>query len=329
MTIELSSIIGGLPINVAIIIQPTELSFPTRPVDFFGRPGPYVVEIGFGNGDFLCDLARMHPEWNILGADTSPSSVVRAYRRIKRQGLSNVKLFAGDGRFIVRNVVPDGELDRVYVNFPDPWPRRRHHHRRLLSGAFFELLAGRLAAEGHLFLTTDHEDYYRFARRKAEATELYAVDVDSAPPETLATRWARRWMEQGRSIYHARFRKKTEPESPSTRISITEMQHSLLRGSLATITDLDKFVVTHEGVNVVVTEAFRRIGQDDIVFPVIVEEDGLRQFVLVEACPRDDEVLVGVKRFGHPLSTRGVNMAVTAVADFLERQGLEMVERTY
>ncbi|MBT8401074.1 MAG: tRNA (guanosine(46)-N7)-methyltransferase TrmB [Rhodothermia bacterium] len=314
---------------MGIIIQARDLSFPTPPTTLFGREGPYVLEIGFGNGDFLCGLASDEPESNLVGVDTSPSCVVRAHRRIARRQLSNVKVFAGTGEFVVRNVIPDEALARVYVNFPDPWPRRRHQHRRLLSQSFFDLLAHRLSRSGSLLLTTDHEDYCSFACEQAQRSGCYLSDEESAPVEILETRWAQRWLEEGRRIHHVRFEKKGLPETEPDRIEITEMRHSLLRGSLDAITDFEKFVVKRDGVNVVVSEAFRQIGDDALIFPTIVEEKDLRQFILIEAHPRGEEVLVGVKRFGQPLSTPGVNRAVMVVADFLERKGLEIVSRSY
>ncbi len=317
------------PTTVGIIIQPSELSFPTPAADLFGRDGAYVLEVGFGNGDFLCWLAEGRPDWNVVGVDTSPSCVIRAHRRIARRELGNVKVFSGAGEFVVRNVIPEGTLERVFVNFPDPWPRRRHQSRRLLSRYFFELLARRLSDGGSLLLTTDHEDYYQFACKQAQASGCYRFEEEPVPDEILRTRWAQRWVEAGRSIYHVRFTKVGVPKAKPDRIEITEMQHSLLRGSLDAITEFEKFVVKQDGVNVVVSEAFRQISDEAVIFPTIVEEKDLRQFVLIEAHPRGEEVLVGVKRFGQPLSTPGVNKAVAAVADFLARKGLEILERTY
>ncbi|MDX1429075.1 MAG: tRNA (guanosine(46)-N7)-methyltransferase TrmB [Rhodothermales bacterium] len=312
-----------------IILRPSDLAFPSTAEMLFGRGGGFALEIGFGNGDFLCRLAADHPERNVIGADTSPSSVIRAYRRISRRGLTNAKVFAGTGEFVVRNVIPDGALERVYVNFPDPWPRRRHHGRRLLSAEFLELLACRLGDQGTVLLTTDHEDYYRFACAAAKKSGFFDRDEHPAPAGTLRTRWAQRWLDAGCTIYHAQFRKTRRPDTPAPRLTLTGMQHSLLRGSLDAITDFEKFVLKRDGVNIVVSEAHRQIGEKAVIFPTIVEENDLRQFVLIEAHPRGDEVLVGVKRFGQPLSTPGVNMAVTAVADYLAGVGLEILERTY
>lgn len=108
------------------------------------------------------------------------------------------------------------------------------------------------------------------------------------------------------------------------------MQHSLLRGKLDTVKAVDKHAVTSDGVTVVVAEAYRHIVDPALIFPTIVEEDDLRQFVLVEARPKgDDEVIVGIKRFGQPLSTPGLNLAVVTVAELLEQHGLEVVSRHY
>ena len=123
-----------------------DLTIPTEPAELFGRRAPTALEIGFGNGSFMEAVAAREPEWNWLGAELSRSSVGRAFRRLTRAGLSNVRIYAGDARFLVRQVLPAHCLDRVYVNFPDPWPRRRHRDNRLLEASFFHLLGSRLKA---------------------------------------------------------------------------------------------------------------------------------------------------------------------------------------
>ncbi|MDX1741508.1 MAG: tRNA (guanosine(46)-N7)-methyltransferase TrmB, partial [Rhodothermales bacterium] len=142
------------------VVTAFDLGVPLETARVFGRDGPLVLEVGFGNGEFLEYLAGTHADWNILAADTSPSCVVRARKRMARGGFSNVRLYCGDARYIVRNVTPRSSLHRVYVNFPDPWPRRRHARRRLMGKDFLTLLASRLGDDGALWLTTDHPEYF-------------------------------------------------------------------------------------------------------------------------------------------------------------------------
>lgn len=315
---------------MSIVLRAADLGAPLDPVRVFGREAPLVLEIGFGNGEFLAYLAGQHPDWNILGADTSPSSVVRARKRLLREMSRSVKLYCGDARHVVRSVVPSGGLHRVYVNFPDPWPRRRHERRRLLSPDFVTLLSSRLSEDGALWLTTDHRDYFAFARSSVAATGLFSEELGTPPEETLETRWARRWLEQNRPIYHALFYKTADPtDEPAGRLETTEMRHALMRGDLGKVTDFEKTVFKEGSVTIVLADAYRSIDGASLVFATMVEESDLNQHVLIEARPRGDDVLVGVTRFGKPLSTRGLNAAVRCVAEYLEGRGLEVLESSY
>jgi tRNA (guanine-N7-)-methyltransferase len=308
------------------VVTASDLGVPLDAARVFGREGPLVLEVGFGNGEFLEYLADRHSEWNILGADTSPSCVVRARRRVGRGGFSNVRLYCGDARYIVRNVTPRSSLFRVYVNFPDPWPRRRHARRRLMGTEFLTLLASRLADDGALWLTTDHPKYFDFARASIASTGLYSEEIGPPPAETLETRWARRWLEQERPIHHALFHKTVEPASVPSRLDIVPMQHALVRGDLANVTHFEKTVYRRKGATIVLTEASRSVDGSSLLFQVMVDEDDLSQHALVEARARESDILVGVANFGRPLSTRGLNEAVVCVAEYLAGCGFEIVE---
>ncbi len=284
-----------------------------------------MIEVGFGNGEFLVQLAERFPGWNIIGADTSPSSIVRARRRIRRSSIPNVRLYCGDGRFVVRHVAAESGLYRLYVNFPDPWPRRRHSRRRLLSPDFLRLAASRLSEEGAIWLTTDHPGYFAVARASVAETGLFRTEERPPPAETLETRWARRWLDQDRPIYHALFHKMAEPGQAAARLEPTLMQHALMRGDLSGVAGFEKTVYRRGAATIVLADAFRSLDGASLVFTVIVDEDDLSQQALIEARPRDPDILVGVARFGKPLSTKGLNEAVRCVAEYLEGCGLETV----
>ena len=314
---------------MSIVIRPSDVETPLDPVRLFGREGPLVLEVGFGNGEFLTHLAERFQDWNILGADTSPSSVVRARKRIRRGSFENIRLYSGDARYVVRNMVAAAGLHRAYVLFPDPWPRRRHAPRRLLSSAFLTLLASRLTTDGVLSLTTDHLDYFEFARQSVAATGLFREEVGEPPTEMLETRWARRWLDQDRPIYHALFCKTADPPKIPGRQEKTDMQHALMRGDLSTVARFEKEAYVRDGATIVLADAYRSLDGSAMIFLAMVEEDDLHQNVVIEARPKGEDILIGVTKFGKPLSTRGLNQAVSCVAEYLASQGLEVLESRY
>ncbi len=125
----------------------------------FGRAAPRVVEIGFGNGANLIQMATQRPETDFLGIEVHRPGVGRVLMEIERLGLRNVRVSNHDAVEVIGEQVPPGCLDEVLVLFPDPWHKKRHHKRRLLNAEFVALLASRLKSGGLLRAATDWEPY--------------------------------------------------------------------------------------------------------------------------------------------------------------------------
>ncbi len=195
-----------------------------------------------------------------------------------------------------------------------------------MAPEFLTVLASRLSPDGALWLTTDHPEYFRLARSSVAETGLYREEVGPPPAQMLETRWARRWIEQGRSIHHALFHKMVAPARVPTRLGIVTMQHALLRGDLAKVSRFDKVVFKRDGATIILADASRSIDGSSLLFQILVEEDDLSQHALIEARPRGDDILIGVTKFARPLSTKGLNEAVVCVAEFLQGCGFEIVQ---
>lgn len=125
----------------------------------FGRRAPCIVEIGFGMGDTLVELATRHPENNYLGIEVYRPGIGSLLQKIRRRNLENIRIVAGDALEVVRGSLADESLDAIYLFFPDPWPKKRHHKRRIVQADSVALLAGKLKPGGILHLATDWEDY--------------------------------------------------------------------------------------------------------------------------------------------------------------------------
>lgn len=284
-----------------------------------------VLEVGFGDGRYLEHLSSAHPDWNLLGAEVSLGSVWRAYRRMKRCKAEHVRLYKGSGRFIVRDVMPEQSLRRVYVNFPDPWPRKKHLKNRLLQVPFFQILSSRLEPGGDLLLTTDHPEYFAFSVAEGKASGCYDVEEGDPPPATLRTKYAMKWLEQDKPIYHARFSVKTVIDAPEPRNLLIPMQHAILDGNLADVGSFEKQVRAFNGGHAIVLEAYRDLSGDGLLFKAVSEEPDLRQELMIQAWPHEDGgVLVSLQPFGNPMTTKGVREAVMAVSDWLIGQGLTL-----
>ncbi len=135
-----------------------DLPAVAAPSAVFSRPGPIMLEIGFGMGDALVAMASAHPERNYLGVDVYPPGVGGALLKIEAESLTNVRLVRADAMDVL-STIDDASLAGVLVFFPDPWPKKRHHKRRLVQSPFLDLVSRKLTGGGKFELATDWEPY--------------------------------------------------------------------------------------------------------------------------------------------------------------------------
>jgi tRNA (guanine-N7-)-methyltransferase len=138
------------------ILHAPRLPWPMDWTAVFPRPAPLLLEIGFGNADFLLDLAQNRPEANVIGVELSLPSLRKGAKKLATAVLSNACVLQGDAKLVLWTLFTPGSLAEVYINFPDPWPKERHHERRLINGRFLHLLATRMPPDGRLDIATDH-----------------------------------------------------------------------------------------------------------------------------------------------------------------------------
>ena len=125
----------------------------------FGRPGPRVLEIGFGMGQSLVAMAAAAPATNFVGIEVHRPGVVKLLHSMAGQCVDNIRVYCHDAVEILRDCVPDASLDTIQIFFPDPWHKKKHNKRRLIQPPFVTLLSSKLKQAGTLHLATDWEDY--------------------------------------------------------------------------------------------------------------------------------------------------------------------------
>ncbi|MEP4145717.1 MAG: tRNA (guanosine(46)-N7)-methyltransferase TrmB [Halioglobus sp.] len=132
------------------------------PLDFdtcFGRTGPRVLEIGFGMGQSLVEMAAAAPEKNFVGIEVHKPGVGRLLHSMVDEHVSNIRVYCHDAVEVLRDCVADEYLDTVQIFFPDPWHKKRHHKRRLVQPEFVAHLTSKLKPGGILHLATDWQHY--------------------------------------------------------------------------------------------------------------------------------------------------------------------------
>ena len=130
--------------------------------EIFGRQAPLHVELGTGKGDFISQLAELHPDINYIGIEMQQDVLYSAAKKIAEKELKNVRLLVFDINHI-EDIFGDGEVDRFYINFCDPWPTKRHAKRRLTHGNFLKLYRKVLKDGGQIHFKTDNAPLFAWS----------------------------------------------------------------------------------------------------------------------------------------------------------------------
>ncbi len=172
----------------------------------FGREGPVVMEIGFGNGEHLLARAQAEPDKDFFGVEVHRPGAGRVMNRAQAAALTNLRVACDDAVEVLRDWLPERCLAEIVIYFPDPWPKKRHHKRRLVQPVFAGLAASRLRAGGLLKLATDWAEYAQHMRATLDAEPMLRNLVGAAgfaprPAQRPPTRFETR----GRKLGHAVF----------------------------------------------------------------------------------------------------------------------------
>ncbi len=187
--------------------------YQPKPLDLdslYGRVAPKILEIGFGMGEGLADIAGAHPENDYLGVEVHTPGVGALLKQLGERGLRNVRIIQHDAVDVLNHMLAPDNLAGAYVFFPDPWHKTRHHKRRLIQPPLVQLLASRLHPGGYLHLATDWEDYavQMLAVLRAEPTLMNtAADYAPRPDSRPLTKFEARGLRLGHGVWDLLFKR--------------------------------------------------------------------------------------------------------------------------
>lgn len=174
--------------------------------DIFGNDNPIRIEIGMGKGKFIHAMAKEHPEINYVGIEKYSSVLLRAIQKMEAEELPNLKFIRMDAEDICEVFGP-GEVDRIYLNFSDPWPKDRHAKRRLPSRQFLARYNQILRKDGILEFKTDNRGLFDFAVEELEPAgwKAQVITYDLHKDESLMvgnimTEYEEKFSSQGNPI---------------------------------------------------------------------------------------------------------------------------------
>ena len=186
-----------------------------QPLDLdqiFGRNAPRILEIGFGNGESLAEIAKNHPENDYLGIEVHRPGVGHLLHLIEEQGLNNLRVMSEDAVEIMEKQIPDGSLDALYLFFPDPWHKKRHHKRRQVQPEWAQLVRRKLKPGGRLHMATDWENYAEHMLEILNTAEGFkntssSNDYVPKPDYRPETKFERRGLRLGHGVWDLVFEK--------------------------------------------------------------------------------------------------------------------------
>jgi tRNA (guanine-N7-)-methyltransferase len=176
----------------------------------FGDDRPVWLEIGFGGGEHLVAQALAHPEFGIVGCEPFVNGVAMALGHLAEARLGNVRLHPGDARDLVE-LLPAALLTRVFLLYPDPWPKARHRRRRFMNPENLALLAPAMAPGAEIRLATDIRDYADHAITAVATSRDFALlpgDPATPWPGWPGTRYEAKALNAGRAPFYLTFRRK-------------------------------------------------------------------------------------------------------------------------
>jgi tRNA (guanine-N7-)-methyltransferase len=176
----------------------------------FGRKAPLVLEIGFGMGDSLLEMAKNEPENDFIGIEVHPPGVGKLINTAGKEGVKNLRVYMADAMDVLEDCIPDASIDRLQLYFPDPWHKKKHNKRRILQPAFVQKLRPKLKLGGIFHMATDWQAYAEHMLEVMNAAEgfsntLAQGDYAARPDYRPETKFERRGEKLGHGVWDLLF----------------------------------------------------------------------------------------------------------------------------
>jgi tRNA (guanine-N7-)-methyltransferase len=181
--------------------------------------GEVWLEIGFGGGEHLAHQAALFPEVNFIGAEPFRNGVAKLLAQIEEKALSNIRIHDDDVRYLLEKL-PPASLARIFVLYPDPWPKKRHHDRRIVNADTLKQFHALLKPDGMFLFASDIDDYVEWTLREFREHGGFELVGNSAEPfeNWFQTRYEAKARREGRETTYLAYAKRTPPMDNSNPI---------------------------------------------------------------------------------------------------------------
>jgi tRNA (guanine-N7-)-methyltransferase len=196
------------------------------PIDWgteFGRQAPLALEIGCGTGHFVLQLAQQQPDVDFLAIDIYNKGCLKTCSKLDAASIANARVLRIEARELLLNHILPESLQAIYINCPDPWPKKRHRERRLVNRDFLELALRRLEPGGDFFFSSDQRDYAEQVAGTLAETPGFRNRLDAPFAEALPgyplSKYMRRFLDQGLPVHFINHRRNPAITLPEVQVS--------------------------------------------------------------------------------------------------------------
>lgn len=309
------------------------LPWPADWIMLFGRTAPVLMEIGFGGGHFLVDLARRNPAANIIGVERSHYSLSETERRIQKANVTNTRLIRAEALLALAYVCAPNSIDALYINFPDPFPKKAHAKRRLLNPESLSLIASRLKTGALLTIATDVQPYAEsialdLARTPGLTSRHPTAWLNTMPGRT-PTRYERKAQERGAACYYFEWERIpiSTPITLSPIFLLPAQEEIMPNAVLLSPLTLEEIAarfqpVQHASGDIRVhwITLYREYTGRELLIDTFVDEPLIEQrlAILIAASPDEPgRYVVRLDSLGYPRPTPGTHLAVHLIVEWL------------
>jgi len=193
------------PEPVTLIYRPRSILERFVWTDLFPVAQPIEVELGSGDGSFLLEHARQHPERNFVGVERLLGRLRKPERKGRRAGLRNLRLIRLEAAYLVEYLLPAASVHALHLYFPDPWPKRKHRKHRLVNETFVNAVQRALVPGGTVYLRTDDADYFAQMQAVFGASTAFSETETPEVLRAILTDFERNFHAQGKATRHAAY----------------------------------------------------------------------------------------------------------------------------
>ena len=277
------------------------------------------VEIGFGRGDFIVKLAKDNPDKNFLGIELSGVSIEKLLRRVSKEKLGNVYCTRVDAYWGFYLLFENNYINNIYMNYPDPWFKKRHHKRRLTTPERLYIFTKKLKTFGDIRIRSDNYEFIEFTKESARVLECFEIKERKLEVNEPLTKYEAKWLSMGRKLYELTLKKVREPkyiehpkiEEVKELFPVKIPKVSLNRGKLENLE-----IKLEEGVYFKTFKLWK--GEKGYLIESLLSEQGYYQKFFIEIKTKKDSFIIDVSPFSEVLRTRNLQKAIEQLAKIVE-----------